>query len=115
MQVIDPAQGADQYTTPNPGDRFVATLFSITAGAQAVSGDANLNASAIGSNGQSYTADFNSVSECTNFNGGDYQIVAHQTETGCVVFQVPTGTSVAKVQWAPSGGFSNSFGQWLVP
>lgn len=115
MQIIDPAQGSDQYVTPTPGDRFVAVLFSLTAGAQAVSGDANVNASAIGSNGQTYTADFDSVSECTSFSSGEYRIVAHQSATGCVVFQVPTGISVAKVQWAPSGGYSNGFGQWSVP
>jgi len=115
-QVIDPAQGSDQFTTPDPGKRFVATLFTVTnTGTKALSGDANNDASVIGSDNQSYSADFNNVAECTNFNSGSVQLGAGESVTGCVVFQVPTGVTVAKVQWAPSSGLANDFGEWLNP
>lgn len=115
-QVIDPAQGADEFSTPNAGDRFVATVFKITdTGASPISDDANNNSTVVGSDDQDYTADFDDVSECTNFNDGEYQITAGQSSTGCVVFQLPIGVTVAQVQWSPSGGFGGSFGAWDVP
>ena len=115
VEVIDPAQGADQFTTPNAGDRFVAADFKITdTGKQATSDDANSTASIVGSDNQTYTADFDSVSGCTNFNSGEYQINPGQSATGCVVFQLPTTIKVSKVEWSPNGGFGGSFGTWNV-
>lgn len=115
VQVIDPAQGADQFMTPDPGDRFVAAVFKITdTGNAATSDDANNNASVVGSNDQSYSSGVDTVSECTNFNSGLYQLDPGSSLTGCVVFQIPTGVNVSKVEWSPSGGFGSSFGEWSV-
>lgn len=116
VQVIDPASATDSFMTANPGDRFVATLFKITnTGKQAGEGDANNNATVIGSNDQSYQADFDDVSQCTNFNSGSFQLGPGESATGCVVFQVPTGVSVAKVQWSPGGGLGGDFAEWVNP
>jgi hypothetical protein len=115
-KVIDPATGGDQYTVPDTGKRFVAAVFTIKDTAtQAGTGDANSNATLIGSDNQDYTADFDSVSECTNFSDGEFQLGPGESTTGCVVFQVPTAVTVAKVQWSPQSGFSGSFAEWLVP
>ena len=115
-QVIDPAQGADQYTTPNAGDRFVAIDLTITNnGSASFSDDANDDVTLIGTDNQSYTADFDNVSECTNFSNGQFTLTPGESSTGCVVFQVPTGVNTAKVQFQPNAGFSGSTGQWLVP
>ncbi len=40
-QVIDPAQGADQFTTPGNGNRFVGAVFSIKGISGTFSDDAN--------------------------------------------------------------------------
>lgn len=115
VQVIDPAQGADQFTTPNTGDRFVAAVFKITdTGSASISDDANDNASIVGSDDESYSADFDSVAECTNFNSGTYQVAPGESLTGCVVFQIPTSVNISKVEWSPTSGFGGSFGQWTV-
>jgi hypothetical protein len=114
VRVIDPAKGADQYTTANPGERFVAAVFTIAnAGSASTTDDANTNATVLGSNAVSYSADFDPVAECTNFNGGTYQLGRGQSLTGCVVFQLPAGVKVARVQWSPNGGVGNaSPGAW---
>lgn len=116
-QVIDGAGGADQFTTPNAGDRFVAIVFQITnIGTSEISGDANADTTVVGSDNQDYSVDFfDEVSECTNFNNGEYQISSGGALTGCVVFQVPVPVKVTQVQWSPSGGFGDSFGAWDVP
>jgi hypothetical protein len=112
--LYDPISGADQYTTPKAGFRFVAADFRITdTGSNQISDDANLNATVIGQNGQTYTADFDSMSGCTNFSEGEYQLNPGESATGCVAFQVPNNVTVAKVRWSPNFGIG-SFGEWSI-
>ena len=113
-QVIDPAQGADEFTTPNPGDRFIGAMFTITdTGNGATSDDANGDATVVGTDDQTYQADFDSLAECTNFNDGEYQLNPGESATGCVTFQLPIGVSVSKVEWSPDI-FDSTFGEWSV-
>ena len=69
----------------------------------------------IAPDGQSYSPDFDNVSECTNFNDGSFALGPAEQVNGCVVFVIPQGVTVAKVQWTPDSGFGSSFGEWLVP
>lgn len=113
-KLIDPAQGADQFSTPDNGKRFVGTVFTITA----LSGspkdqDANNNASVVGANGQTYTPDFNSIAGYTDFSSGQINVAQGQSVTGAVTFQVPTGVKVTRVLWSTQSGFSSSV-QWSV-
>jgi hypothetical protein len=115
-QVIDPAAGADQYTTPDPGKRFVGIEMTIAnTGKATLTDDANSTTTVQGSDNQSYTADFSSISECTNFNNGEYTLAPGATVTGCVTFQVPTGVNVKQVQFQPGLGVGGVTGQWQVP
>lgn len=113
-KVIDPAQGADQFTTPNNGKRFVGAVFTVKALSGSPSNeDANSNAALIGSNGQTYTADFGNIAGYTNFSNGEINVAQGDTTTGAVNFQVPSGVKVSKVQWSDSG-FGSTV-QWNVP
>ena len=119
-QVIAPATGADGPPTDDNGNpttaSYVATVFTVkNTGSQALQGDANSDVSVIGSDGQSYSPDFDNVNECTNFNDGSFALGAGESVNGCVVFVIPAGVTVAKVQWTPDSGFGSSFGEWLVP
>jgi cytoskeletal protein RodZ len=115
QQIIDPAQGADQYTTPDAGKRFVAVDVKIVNnGTASYQDDANSNITLIGSDNQSYTFDANNVSECTNFNEGQYTLAAGESATGCVVFQMPDGINTAKIQFQTQNGLSSSTGEWTV-
>lgn len=113
--VIDPAQGADQFTTPDAGKRFVAVEISITGkspGNDSNSADDNLGV--VGTNHQVYSADLSSVSECTDFANGQYTVTKDQSETGCVAFQLPTGVNVAQVKYNPNAGFSTNEAIWTL-
>ena len=108
----DPAQPV-QYEGPDPGTRLIAVEFRITdTGSHQISDDANNNATVIGSNDQTYTSAVNSVTECTNFNDGEYQLNPGQSVTGCVVFELPDGVKLSKIEWSPNGGFGGGFGTW---
>jgi Domain of unknown function (DUF4352) len=111
VKIADPAQGADQYTTPDSGKRFVGAEFQIVAQNSAVSDNANNDATLVGSDNQTYDADMNSIAEGTNFNMGDVNLAAGQSSTGWVTFQVPTGVSVASVLFGDSSG---TVGTWDV-
>jgi hypothetical protein len=114
VKIIDPAQGADQFSTPDSGNRFVGAVFTI----KALSGspqneDANSDAVLVGSNGQSYTFDVNDIAGYTNFDNGEIHVAQGETATGAVVFQVPDGVKVSEVQWAAGDGFGSTV-QWDV-
>jgi hypothetical protein len=116
VKVIDPAQGSDEFTVPEQGKRFVAVVFAVrNVGSSPDQGDANNNTTVIGSDNQSYSADFDNVNGCTNFSEGSYQLGPGESANGCVVVQLPKAVNAAKVQWNPQSGFSDSFAEWLVP
>lgn len=113
-QLIDPASGATPtFTTPSTGDRFVAAVFVVTdTGTAPVTDDADADASVVGTNHQDYSIGYGTVSGCTNFNYGQFQLSPGGSETGCVVFTVPVGVNVTEVQWSTTGGFGTTFVQW---
>jgi hypothetical protein len=110
--MINPAHGADIYTTPDNGFYFVAAKFSITGVSGTSSDDANSDAAVIGSDSQTYSPDFSDVRGCTNFNEGEYSVATGATSVGCVVFQVPNGVTVASVQWG--GGYGGTPAVWTI-
>jgi len=113
VKVIDPAQGADQFTTPDSGKRFVGAVFRITAlNGSPQDEDANNDAALVGSDGQAYSADFDAIAGYTNFDNGQIQVAQGDSEIGAVTFQVPDGVKVAEIQWT-GGGFGSAV-QWDV-
>jgi hypothetical protein len=114
VKVIDPARGADQFNTPDNGKRFVGVVFTINA----LSGspqdeNADNDAAVVGSNGHTYTADIDNITRYTDFSNGSINVAQGDTTTGAVVFQVPDGIKVTKVQWTAASGFGSTV-QWDV-
>ena len=114
VKVIDPARGADQFSSPDGGKRFVGLVFRI----KAVTGspqneDANNDAVLVGGNGQNYSADFDGIAGYTNFDSGTIHVAQGDTVTGSVTFQVPEGVTVSKVQWSALSGFGSTV-EWNV-
>jgi hypothetical protein len=114
VKVIDPATGADQFTTPDAGKHFVGTVFTITGDTGSTNDDANSDAVVIGSDGQTYTFDANDIAGYTNFNYGNFTVSAGRHATGAVVFQLPNGVKVASVQWNPNTFTTSSPATWNV-
>jgi hypothetical protein len=115
IAVTDPAHGADQFTNPDSGKRFVATQVKVAnTGGGTLHDNANNGVTVVGSDNQTYTADFASLAGCTNFNSGSYTLAPAETTTGCVAFQLPTGVTPSKVRFELLG-FGGTTGEWLVP
>ncbi|UQX13415.1 DUF4352 domain-containing protein [Candidatus Mycobacterium methanotrophicum] len=119
-QIINPATGTDGPPTDDNGNAngstYIAAMLTINnTSTSARKDDADNDAVLIGSDNQSYTPDFHSVTECTDFSNGEYQLGPGESANGCVVFVVPPGITPAKFKYTPSSGFGNSFGEWLIP
>jgi hypothetical protein len=97
--VVDPATPSSQYFGASAGSRLVAAKFSIVGKTGTFSDDANNDATLIGSDNQTYTAGFDAVNGCTNFNNGSYVVTPGQSSVGCVVFEVPKAIKVARIEW----------------
>jgi hypothetical protein len=112
-RIISPAT-----VTPDKADpavSYLATQLKIAdPGSTAIDGDVNINTTVFGSDGRSYAPDLNNVSECTNFDSGIFELDPGESATGCVVFALPRGISPTKVRYAPSSGFADDFGEWLL-
>jgi hypothetical protein len=114
VKVIDPARGADQFSSPDTGKRFVGLVFRIKAlTGSPQNEDANNDAVLAGGNGQIYSADFDDIAGYTNFDSGSIHVAQGDTVTGAVTFQVPDGVTVSKVQWSALSGFG-SMVEWNV-
>jgi hypothetical protein len=104
VKIADPAEGADEYTIPDGGKRFVGAVFAIRALSGSPQDENPKNAAAvIGSNGQTYSADLKDIAGYTNFGNGTFRLAQGETLTGSVTFQIPEAVKVAKVQWTPGG------------
>lgn len=113
-QLIDPATGTDEFNQPNAGYRFVAVDMGLSnQSTGTISDDANVDVDVIGTDNQAYPADFDSVAECTNFSYGEFTLLPGGTESGCVVFQLPSGVNAKLVQFSLGYGYLD-VAQWTV-
>lgn len=114
-QVIDPATGADSFSNPDAGKRFVGVKMTIqNTGTSTLNDDANITVSVVGSDNQSYTPTFDNIAECTNFNSGSYTLAGGESVTGCTTIQLPSAVTVTRVKYEPTG-FGGTSGEWLNP
>ncbi len=114
VKVIDPAQSDNQYITPDSGTRYVGAVFTVKAMTGSPQGeDANDCAAAIGSNGQSYAAQFYGITGYTNFDEGNIRLAQGETVTGAVIFELPDGVKASKIEWTSQNGYG-SMAQWDI-
>ncbi|MGH3733503.1 MAG: fibronectin type III domain-containing protein [Acidimicrobiales bacterium] len=107
-QIIDPAAAASDSGLPDSGYRFVAVDLSLVNDSnQEIDSDANFTTIVTGSDGQTYTADFGSVSQCGNFieGIGSFQLPPGDSSNGCVIFEVPTSVNVATISFSLAPGY----------
>jgi hypothetical protein len=114
VKLLDPARGSDEFEVPDSGKRFVGVKFEITGSGGYAHDNANSDALIQGSDGQTYDADFSSISAGTNFNSGDFGVTSGRTQSGWVTFQLPKGVSVAEIQWQPNSFSDQQPAVWTV-
>jgi hypothetical protein len=94
--------------------RFVAAVFTLTGVRGMPSDDANSAATLVGSNGQTYTASFDSVAGYTNFNSGESGLSPGERSVGEFTYQVPHAVRVAAIQWTAGDGIGGRPKEWKI-
>lgn len=98
------------------GKTYIATQLKISnAGTSTIVGNSNSDVAVVGSDNQSYSADFTTVTECKDFAYGWFLLAPGAFTIGCVVFKLPQGITPVKVKYTPSSGISHDVGEWLNP
>ena len=105
MVLWEPINTANpEWEKPQPAQHLAAIELSLTnVGATAISGNANFDTTAIGTNGQSYTSNFDERKGCTDFASGQFTLAPGAHEVGCIVYELPEGVKIAKVQFGLNG------------
>jgi Domain of unknown function (DUF4352) len=114
VKVVDPGTPSSDGDTPASGKRLVGVQLKIVnTGAEAISEAPDNDAKLIDAEGQTYSIDYSEIDGCQSF-PGPVDVAAGESTLGCVVFLIPSGADVSKVQFTPSSGFSDSTGQWEI-
>lgn len=96
-----PATPASTGFAPPTGNRLVALSLTLSdTGPGTITSDADVDATLTGTDGRTYTASYDPVSQCTNFSDGSFTLADGASQTGCVVFQIPTAVSDSSVQFS---------------
>ena len=99
VRVIDPAQGADQYTTPNAGDRFVTTEFKIVNTGKAFEPEPTSDTTVFDTASHSFSSTYQDVQACPAF-ASNFTLAPGETADGCVTFEIPMGSVLQKIQYS---------------
>jgi hypothetical protein len=113
-QVIDPATG--KKVSAGSGKRFVATVFRIT-NSSGSSLQQNLGADVLvfDSSGNQYVHFHADLSDCSGATAAQLTVGVGQSATACAAFKLRNSVKVAKVQFIPTAGAANDYGEWIVP
>jgi hypothetical protein len=115
MTAIDQHATLAQYETlTTSGDHMAAARFVIKDDTGLAADDADSDAIAVGSDGQDYTSSVNDVTDGTNFNYGDFSVQNGAQVSGWVSFELPSGVTVASVQWNPNSMMGSAAATWNV-
>ena len=113
LDQVDQHASLGQYETLTNGDDHVTGAeFTITGKTGQTTDDADSDAVAVGTDGQDYTASFDTITDGTNFNHGDFNVGPGQAVKGWVAFELPPGVSIASIQWSP--GLGGQTATWTV-
>ncbi len=111
VRIVNPAQAANQYDTPNTGNQYVGVEFKIVnTGTSAFQPSSGSNATLIDTSAHSYSSDYSDLAGCPAF-ASSLTLNPGDTADGCVAFQVPIGTTISKVQYTSQ---SSGTAEWLA-
>lgn len=113
-KIISHAQPASDFDAPPSGDRLYAVQFRLDdTGSAAYSDSPSNGAAVVDTAGQSYQSAIDNAAGCESFPGTE-NIAAGDKGLGCIVFEVPAGAKITKVQFTLDSGLGPQTGQWAV-
>lgn len=114
VKVADPAKGADEFSGPSDGKRWVAVQIRITNTATTAYSDSPTNgAKLVDTQGQRYSVTFGDTTLGQAMDSG-VKLAPGDSALGVILFEVPTGQKLATFQFALDSGFADQTGQWQL-
>jgi hypothetical protein len=114
MKVVDPTTSTDGFSTPAAGSRYVAVQFQIQNTGTVAYDDAPSNgAKVIDVSGQQFDSTLTSSVSAGPIFPASLKVPPGEKALGYIVFEVPTTSKVAAVQFSMDSGFSDS-GEWTI-
>lgn len=114
VRVVDPATPG-QVNTITPGNQYVGVELKVAnTGTTTFEPNPDNATTVLDAAGHQYQVDIGNLSDCPAFDNLA-RLTPGDTIDGCVTFQVPSGTSIAKVQFSPLTAESSQTAEWLVP
>jgi Domain of unknown function (DUF4352) len=114
--VVNPATESDGLSLLPAGDILVAVELTVqNVGSGTRNDDVLDDSTLIDSGGHTYAGLGSgleyTVSQCQTFSGGEVTLPPGQSESGCVIFQIPSSAVPARFQYQPDAGFG-SLAEW---
>jgi Domain of unknown function (DUF4352) len=108
-----PHVSGGEYDEPSAGMQYVGITLRIrNIGSAAYSDSPSNGATVLSSTGRPGKTTLLTSGECGESFATRVNIPPGEAQEGCIPFEVPEGTEVAKVQWTPSSGFSEETAEW---
>ncbi len=113
VKVVDNAKGADEFTKPAPGKRFVSVQFTIqNVGPNAYEDSPSNGSKLIDSENQQYQASFQTSNAGPAF-PSPTKVAPGKAAKGFLTYEVPTAAKIKGVQFGTDSGFGES-GEWRL-
>jgi hypothetical protein len=114
VKVVDPAKGADEFTTPGSGKRYVGIQFRlVNTGSVAYNDSPSNGAQVSDADGQQFESAFADISAGPSMSS-DVKLKPGGKALGWIVFEVPKASKVSVVQFGMDSGFAEQTGEWKL-
>jgi hypothetical protein len=113
-RVIQHAAPDNSFDTAPAGDHLSAAEFTIRGLVGDDQDDANNDATAVGTNSQTYQTGMEGLAAGTNFNEGQFNTSPGAVSVGWVSFEVKDGVHVSSIQWSPGSSMDGDTVTWTV-
>jgi hypothetical protein len=115
VKVVDPAQGADQFSAPVGSGRFVGVQLQIVfGGTSPVSFNAAADTILEDAQGNLYQPAVANILNCPAFTMKP-TVRPGKPVLGCVAFDVDSSPKITDVLFTPNGQFGNVSAEWELP
>lgn len=116
VKVADPAQPTTEFDTPQTGKRLVGIQLKLTnIGTEVYKDSPDTSATLVDTGGQRFNSTLVSEITAGPVFPGPVTITAGDSAVGFVVFEIPTRSAAASLQFALDSGSSSQTGQWKLP
>lgn len=113
VKIVDPAQPENEYFKSQKG-RFVAVQIKITnTGTVAYEDSPSNGAELVDDQSQRFDSAVYRVADC-QYIGSSVKIAPGDSVLGCMTFDLPTGSKLARFQFTLDSGFADTTGKWLL-